>query len=169
MPKLTNTGAVLADNWQLLPKDAAFDAEQLAAGNWLFHIKLYNANRTVLDARSNVGVWLDSDDEAAEAADLVSRLPVIGVNFPVFTDGRGFSIGRIIRERYQFAGELRAIGNFMQDQLLYLKRCGFDAFVVNDAANVDSMAQSLRDFSDFYQAAVDQPTPLFRRRFGSAI
>lgn len=167
MPKLTKTGEVMPDNWQALPKDAILDAEQLALGNWLIPIKLYNGNRALFDTKTNVSVWLDSDDEVTEVADIVNRLPVIGVNFPVFTDGRGFSIGRTIRERYQFAGELRAIGNFMQDQLFYLKRCGFDAFVVNDEANVDSMAQSMKDFSDFYQAAVDQPTPLFRRRFGN--
>jgi uncharacterized protein (DUF934 family) len=167
MPKLTKIGERVEDNWQVLPKDAVLDTAQLADGNWLVPIKLYNANSAALAQQTNLGVWLDSDDEAAEVAEISGRLPVIGVNFPVFTDGRGFSIGRTIRERYKFPGELRAIGNFMQDQLCYLKRCGFDAFVVSDEANVASMAQSLRDFSDFYQAAVDQPTPLFRRRFGA--
>lgn len=164
MPKLSKNGELLADNWQVLAKDATPAANELGAGNWLVHINWYLQNQEALADASNVSVWLDSDDEAASVADLVNRLPVIGVNFPVFTDGRGFSIGRTIRERYKFAGELRAIGNFMQDQLFYLKRCGFDAFVISDAANVESMAQSLRDFSDFYQAAVDQPLPLFRRR-----
>jgi len=167
MLKLNNAGEVLPNDWQVLSKDAAFDAEQLAEGKWLVPVKLYNANRAMFDGNTNISVWLDSDDEAAEVADVVDVLPVIGVNFPVFMDGRGFSIGRTIRERYKYSGELRAIGNFMQDQLFYLKRCGFDAFVVTDAANADSMAQSLRDFSDFYQAAVDQPTPLFRRRFSN--
>lgn len=164
MPKLSKNGELLADNWQVLAKDATSSVSELATGNWLVHINWYLQNQEVLAAASNVSVWLDSDDEAASVADLVNRLPVIGVNFPVFTDGRGFSIGRAIRERYQFAGELRAIGNFMQDQLFYLKRCGFDAFAVAESAPIESMAQSLRDFSDFYQAAVDQPLPLFRRR-----
>ncbi len=164
MPKLSKNGELLADNWQVLAKDATSSVSELGAGNWLVHIKWYLQNQELLTGASNVSVWLDSDDEAASVADLVKRLPVIGVNFPVFTDGRGFSIGRTIRERYQFAGELRAIGNFMQDQLFYLKRCGFDAFEVTESAPIESMAQSLRDFSDFYQAAVDQPLPLFRRR-----
>lgn len=164
MPKLSKNGELLADNWQVLAKDATSSVSELGAGNWLVHIKWYLQNQELLTGASNVSVWLDSDDEAASVADLVKRLPVIGVNFPVFTDGRGFSIGRTIRERYQFAGELRAIGNFMQDQLFYLKRCGFDAFAVTESAPIESMAQSLRDFSDFYQAAVDQPLPLFRRR-----
>jgi uncharacterized protein (DUF934 family) len=168
MPKLTNSGEVQADDWQVLSKEAPFDAEQLARGKWLVHIKLYKEHKAEFESASNISVWLDSDDAAADIADMAARLPVISVNFPVFTDGRGFSIGRTLRERHQFSGELRAIGNFMQDQLFYLKRCGFDAFVVKDDADVESMAKSLRDFSDFYQAAVDQPLPLFRRRLDNA-
>lgn len=164
MPKLSKNGELLNDSWQVLAKDATPALSELSNGEWLVHIKWYLKNQTALTGMVNVSVWLDSDDEAASVADLTSKLPIIGVNFPVFTDGRGFSIGRALRERYQFAGELRAIGNFMQDQLFYLKRCGFDAFVVAEGAPVESMAKSLRDFSDFYQAAVDQPLPLFRRR-----
>lgn len=164
MPKLTKDGELLTDSWQILEKDSPLMAAELPEGQWLVHIAWYLANQDEFASRDNIGVWLDSDDEAESAAPLVSTLSIIAVNFPVFTDGRGFSIGRTIRERYQFAGELRAIGNFIQDQLFYLKRCGFDAFVVEDNADAKSMAVSLKDFSNFYQAAVDQPIPLFRRR-----
>lgn len=164
MPKLSKHGELLADSWQVLPKDATPTLGELDRGEWLVHVKWYRENQQALAGMGNVSIWLDSDDNAGDVADLATSLPVIGVNFPVFTDGRGFSIGRTIRERYQFRGELRAIGNFMQDQLFYLKRCGFDAFVVAEDAAVESMAKSLSDFSDFYQASVDQPIPLFRRR-----
>lgn len=164
MPKLTKHGELLTDNWQVVAKESTPAPADLSTGQWLAHIKWYLENQNELTGRDNVGVWLDSDDEAESVLSLIDRLAVIGVNFPVFTDGRGFSIGRTIRERYKFAGELRAIGNFMQDQLFYLKRCGFDTFSVSDNADVESMAVSLKDFSDCYQAAVDQPVPLFRRR-----
>lgn len=164
MPKLTKHGERLADSWQLVAKDSAPTPAELSAGQWLVHIKWYLDNQSELTSLDNIGVWLDSDDEAESVASLVNQMAIIGINFPVFTDGRGFSIGRTIRERYNFSGELRAIGNFMQDQLFYLKRCGFDTFVVDDNADVESMVTSLKDFSDFYQAAVDQPVPLFRRR-----
>lgn len=164
MPKLTKNGELLADNWQVLAKDSTTTPAELSSGQWLVHIKWYLNNQNELANREGLGVWLDSDDEAESVAALVTQFAVIGVNFPVFTDGRGFSLGRTIRERFQFSGELRAIGNFMQDQLFYLKRCGFDAFIVADNADAQSMAKSLADFSDFYQAAVDQPVPLFRRR-----
>lgn len=164
MPKLTKDGVLLADSWQVLAKESTPAPAELSDGHWLVHIKWYLDNREALINQENIGVWLDSDDDAESVSSLVDQLPVIGINFPVFTDGRGFSLGRTIRERYQFAGELRAIGHFMQDQLFYLKRCGFDAFVVGDNVDAQSMAKSLRDFTDYYQAAVDQPVPLFRRR-----
>jgi uncharacterized protein (DUF934 family) len=164
MLKLTKHGELLADTWQIIPKESVPTPAELSAGQWLVHIQWYLDNRDELASRDNISIWLDSDDEAESVSLLVGQLPVIGINFPVFTDGRGFSLGRTIRERYQFAGELRAIGNFMQDQLFYLKRCGFDAFAVDENVDVKSMTKSLADFSDFYQAAVDQPVPLFRRR-----
>lgn len=164
MPKLTKSGELLADDWQLQDKGGELSAEQLSQGKWLVHVKWFLANQGSIVLTPNLGVWLDSDDEAASIGDFANQLPVIGVNFSLFSDGRGFSIGRSLRERYGFKGELRALGGFMQDQLFYLKRCGFDAFIIKDDTNVESMVQSLRDFSDFYQAAVDQPVPLFRRR-----
>lgn len=165
MPKLTKHGELIADNWQVAAKDAPPVLADLEKGEWLVHINWYIDHQADLAGKSNIGVWLDSDDDAQSVAALVAQLPVIGINFPVFTDGRGFSLGRTIRERFNFAGELRAIGSFMQDQLFYLKRCGFDSFVVSDSVDIESMAKSLADFSDCYQAAVDQPLPLFRRRF----
>ena len=164
MPKLTNTGELQADGWQVVSKEVSPALADLSSGQWLVHVKWYMENQEELINRDNIGVWLDSDDEAESVSSVVSQLPVMGVNFPVFTDGRGFSIGRTIRERYKFTGELRAIGNFMQDQLFYLKRCGFDAFIVGDDIDATSMSKSLTDFSDAYQASVDQPVPLFRRR-----
>ena len=85
------------------------------------------------------------------------------VNFPVFTDGRGFSYGRELRER-GYQGELRAAGHFIRDQLTYLSRCGFDAFQMADESQLEDALASLDDFSESYQAAIDQPLPLFRRR-----
>ena len=98
---------------------------------------------------------------------------MIAVNFPQFTDGRGYSTARLLRERYGWKGELRAIGDIQRDQLYYLSRCGFDAFLLNDgldAAQGDSLRSvqnalsAFNDFSEAYQTSADQPVPLFRRR-----
>jgi hypothetical protein len=88
------------------------------------------------------------------------------VNFPVFTDGRGYSIGRLLRERYGYTGELRAVGDIMQDQLFYLSRVGFDAFLLRADQSVEGAITALDSFSEAYQASVERPDPLFRRRLG---
>ena len=71
---------------------------------------------------------------------------------------------KVRSEDCDYQGELQAAGGYMQDQLFYLKRCGFDSYVVEDDADIESMLESLGDFSDSYQASSDEPRPLFRRR-----
>lgn len=104
-----------------------------------------------------------ADDPAAIAADL-ERLSTVVIEFPQFTDGRGYSTARLLRERYGFRGEIRATGDVLRDNLFYLSRCGFDSFVLRDQTNQDEALTRLSDFSDGYQASVERPQPLFRRR-----
>ena len=109
-------------------------------------------------------IQLQPEDDVDALSDHLKDITVIGVDFPAFADGRGFSHARKLRDVLAYEGEIIAVGNFMQDQLYYLKRCGFDSFAVADDAPIDSMRESLNDFSDAYQAAADEPRPLFRRR-----
>ena len=103
-------------------------------------------------------------EEEVEAIGLDANMfPLIAVNFPSFMDGRGFSIGRLLKERYGFTGQLRAIGNAIPDQLFYLKRCGFTSFDLKDGTDLEAACQSLNDFDVSYQSAYDQPEALFRR------
>jgi uncharacterized protein (DUF934 family) len=111
-----------------------------------------------------VGVWLSGDDDPARVAGDLRYFSLIAVKFAAFTDGRGYSIGRLLRQRYGWRGELRAIGDVQRDQLYYLSRCGFDAFVLRSAEDEASALSAFHDFTEPYQAAADQPLPLFRRR-----
>ena len=104
-----------------------------------------------------------ADDPAAIAADL-EKLSTVVIEFPQFTDGRGYSTARLLRERYGFKGEIRASGDVLRDNLFYLSRCGFDSFVLREQTNQDEALTRLADFSDGYQASVERPQPLFRRR-----
>ena len=115
-------------------------------------------------AGAPIGIWLDSHEGPETIADDLARFAVIGVNFPKFTDGRGYSTARLLRERYGYRGELRAIGDVQHDQLFLLKRCGFDACAIRADKDIRAALAGLDDFSETYQAAVDQPLPLFRRR-----
>ena len=98
---------------------------------------------------------------------IVARLRqdrVIAVDFPVFRDGRGYSIGRFLRERYRWTGELRAIGDVLRDQLLFHARCGFDAFAVREDKDINDALKAFDEFTERYQGATDNLEPLFRRR-----
>jgi len=117
-------------------------------------------------AAGKLGVWLDSFEEPETLVASVGNInafAVIAINFPKFIDGRGFSVGRLLRERYGFRNELRAIGDVLRDQLFFFKRCGFDAYKLRVDRDMQDALASLRDFSDPYQGAVDEPRPLFRR------
>ena len=103
------------------------------------------------------------EDPAALAGQLAGAARV-EVNFPSFTDGRGYSIARLLRERLGYRGELRAVGDVQRDQVFYLSRCGFDAFLLRDGEDAEAALAALTDFSEAYQTSVERPQPLFRRR-----
>jgi len=160
MQQLIKHGAVQDDGWQLLRE---VPEGELPAGQIIVPQPYWQANREALLARGNVAVWLASDQAPALIADDLAQLPLVAIDFPLFTDGRGFSYGRALREHHGYKGEVRAIGQFLRDQLYYLSRCGFDAFAI-ETADPQAAIESLYDFSDSYQAAMDQPQPRFRRR-----
>lgn len=166
MQKLIKDGQIVENTWTLIAKtegDAA--AVEVPAGQVIIPVAVWHAQKDTLQNRTDIGVWLDSDEGAELIGADANRFAVIGVNFPQFMDGRAFSTARLLRERYGFSGELRAVGNFMRDQLCYLRRCGVNAFAFADAeANLEEAVKSLSDLQEYYQAAVDQPLPLFRRR-----
>jgi uncharacterized protein (DUF934 family) len=166
MPKLIKDGAIVENTWTLLAKpEGEAAAVEVPAGEVIVPLSVWQAQKDRLQSRTDVGVWLDSDEVAEDIGEEANRFPVIGVNFPGFMDGRSFSTARILRERYGFKGELRALGNFIRDQLCYLRRCGVNAFAfANPETNLEVALKSLDDFNEYYQASVDQPLPLFRRR-----
>jgi len=129
----------------------------------LVPLPLWQSARDALLARGDAGVWLAPADDPTALADDVARLSVIAVDFPAFGDGRGYSTARLLRERFGYLGELRAIGDVQRDQLAYLGQVGFDAFVVRADRDLDDAVEALADFTDGYQSTVRR-TPWFRRR-----
>lgn len=154
------------DRWQLLETGADGAAPSIpATGDVIVALSVWLESRDELIARDGrIGVWLGGDADPADVARDLKHFGVIAVRFASFTDGRGYSIGRLLRERYGWGGELRAIGDVQRDQLYYLLRCGFDAFALRDGENIDTALAAFNDFTEAYQAAADRPTPLFRRR-----
>jgi uncharacterized protein (DUF934 family) len=89
---------------------------------------------------------------------------LIALCFPVFSDGRAYSSARELRQNMGYAGEIRAIGDVLRDQLFYMHRCGFNAFALRDDQDLELALSAFADFREGYQASVDRPDPLFRRR-----
>jgi uncharacterized protein (DUF934 family) len=174
MALIIKNRAVAEDSWQVVraAEDGALPAVgALPAGPVLVPLALWQAEREALVAakpQAELGVWLAPDSEPAELAADFGKIALIGVDFPKFADGRGYSIARLLRERFGWTGELRAIGDVLRDQLLYLSRCGFDAFAVRADKDINDALNAFKEFSERYQGAVDNPVPLFRRRAETA-
>jgi uncharacterized protein (DUF934 family) len=107
---------------------------------------------------------LEPTDDPAAVAERLARVARVEVHFPKFGDGRGFSIGRLLRERYGYTGELRAVGHITRDHLFFLESCGFDAFELREGEDPHAALAAFDDFSESYQASPKRPQPLFRRR-----
>lgn len=166
MATLIKNRAIAANSWQLLESSADGTTAAIpASGDVLVPLKLWQSAKAQLSHRSGrTGVILDPSDDPAAIAPDVGSLALIAVRFPKFADGRGYSTGRLLRERYKFAGELRAIGDVLRDQLSLMERCGFDSYLLRDDQDVATALAAFGDFSETYQASTEQPVPLFRRR-----
>jgi uncharacterized protein (DUF934 family) len=162
MPRLIKGGALVDDPFVLV-REAVSLAGLPRGVPVLVPLALWRAERAALAARQGIGVWLAPADDPGALAGDVASLPVIAVDFPSFTDGRGYSTARLLRERYGYTGELRAIGDVQRDQLHFLHQSGFDAFALRDDKDPEAALAGLRDFSDGYQRT-QQRTPWFRRR-----
>jgi uncharacterized protein (DUF934 family) len=94
-----------------------------------------------------VTVAIDVDSLVAD----LPRYKTIEIKFDAFTDGRGYSTAKLLRDRFAFTGELRAVGDVTIDQLFYLSRCGFDTFALRDDQDLALAKASLNSFSNSYQ------------------
>ena len=117
------------------------------------------------DTSGVAGIWIDSTEstEPLVGKDL-SELAVIGLSFLAFADGRCFSYARLLRERLNYQGEVRALGNFIPDQQGYMLRVGFNGFQFNESVDIEKALLLHKPFSVAYQGDVADPRPVFARR-----
>lgn len=165
MPQLIKNNEFVEDNWSIVEKDAEFPTEAIASGeNVVLPLSLWQTHQNDVLGKSNVGLWLDSDESPESIAEHCNTIPIIAINFPAFADGRGYSYARQLREYFNFEGELRAIGDVLQDQLFFYKRCGFNTFALRKDQADENAINSLNDFTVFYQSANDKIVPAFKKR-----
>jgi uncharacterized protein (DUF934 family) len=135
------------NTWQFVADDAP-----LADGDITVTLQRWTQDKTQLMQRSaKVGVRLAPVDLVDALSDDLSSISLIELNFPAFTDGRSFSQARLLRSRYSYQGEIRAVGNYMPDQVFYLHRVGVNAFEFNSAKDIDLAMSAVNDFSVRYQ------------------
>lgn len=159
MAKIVRDGQVVEDEWRLVEEEVDGDVAPMtiiSLTSWLAYREL--------DVDLPIGVWLQSDEAAEELANYVSRLQVIALHFPQFTDGRHFTTAHLLRTRYKYEGEIRAFGDVRRDQVEQMHRCGFNAYAPGEEQTAEGLLAGLSLFSHGYQTSSDRPDPLYRLR-----
>lgn len=154
-------GVLQRNDWQ----SPADDAPLPEGAPVIVSLARWQAERDSLVQRNApVGVWLRSDQSPVVLAGDLDHVALVAIEFPKFTDGRGFSYARMLRDRFGYAGEIRAVGQVLRDQYLFMIRCGIDAVELPDDVNVQGYLEALGEFSVWYQPASDDRTPVVSRR-----
>lgn len=160
MPLIRN-GELVADPWRDLVDDEALPADgpvHVSFGRWL------KERDRLLQRAAPVGVRVANSDLVDELAADTDRLALVVLEFPKFNDGRAYSQARILRERLQYKGELRARGRVLRDQLLFMHRCGFDAYEVQASDAPAAWRAALAEYTVFYQPTADRRPAILRPR-----
>lgn len=160
MPVLVKDLEIAPDPWTLI--ESADDCDERTGDGCIFPFDHWTS-ATRPDSLSNAGFWVDGEADIERVCDHLEGASVVAVKFPAFADGRGLSLGAMLRSRYGFTGELRAFGDILPDLAQYLHRSGFDAFIVEDRRAAEVAIASVASITDHYQASVLQPQPAFRR------
>ena len=164
MPLLKD-GKLINDPWTHIADEVAIPA----SGAVIVGLKRWRDERDALIKRKDpVGVRLQSDHTAGDVAEDLEHLGVVALAFPVFKDGRAYSNARRLRERHGYTGEIRAIGNVLRDQYLFMQRCGFDALEVKEGETEKDWQQATGVVSVFYQPAADGEETVLQKRHRKA-
>lgn len=118
-----------------------------------------------LDQSNATAVRIEAGEDARLLLPLLDRISLVEIDFPVFGDGRGYSAAQILREA-GYEGELRASGDVLVDQIAYMRRCGFDAFLPDTPIDPNVMEEALARHEHVYQGTTDQRAPIWKLRHG---
>jgi uncharacterized protein (DUF934 family) len=159
--KLQGGSMVLAND----PFTQVDDDQDLPPGDVIISLARFQADgeRLLSEGRA-VGVRLEAGETAEALAYDMPRLAVVALAFPKFRDGRQYSNARILRERYGFKGELRAVGDVLREQAGFMVRCGVDAFEPADGSGPEQWERVTHRFRHVYQRAADARVPAFAER-----
>lgn len=164
MPKLIKNKQLIANDWDIL-KDLSELSIKLnkklfiSIDTWLNLPEELNQKLN----QSELGLFIDSHQTCDDLPDNFEMAAAIAINFPAFTDGRGYSIAKDLRLLKNYQGEIRAVGEVLHDQLNAMMRCGFDAFELVDDKDEAKALLSFNDWSQKYQADLLEKRPIYLR------
>ncbi len=164
MPRLIrNRQIVTGDRWVFQDADASLPQ---GAVDLVLPLDQYAEQREQLreSHQGRLGLVVDGTVTDDEIAPLLDELALVAIDFPSFTDGRGYSLARQLRQRHGYRGELRAVGNVLRDQLAYMERVGFDSFLLEAGRDTADALKAFGEFSAYYQNAPLDQLPRLRRR-----
>ena len=160
MPLVRNE-KITADDFIRIADDAAIPA----GGNVLLPLARFLEDaEAVLQRDGKVGVILPNNRDPDDLKPYLERLALIALVFPTFRDGRAYSQARLLRERYSYDGELRATGQVLRDQFVFMMRAGFDAFEVKKDSDALAFEETIKRYSVFYQPTADGRFTALRQR-----
>ena len=143
---------IIEDSRQFITDDQPIPAQ----GEISVSLQRWLAERDqLLSFPSKVGVRLSPTDATADLTQDLDKIALVEVEFPVYTDGRAFSHARLLRSRYHYQGEIRAVGQFMADQVFYLSRVGVNAFQLPNPSELPVALNTLQDFTVNYQLSTE--------------
>jgi uncharacterized protein (DUF934 family) len=140
------------------------DGAELPQGCVLVSAARFLEDPEALLKRGKVGVIWPNSRDVDDLVPYLDRLAAVALVFPTFRDGRAYSQARLLRERYGYRGELRATGQVLRDQFVFMLRAGFDAFDVKKQADAEAFAQTVQRYSVFYQPTGDGKLTALHRR-----
>tara|TARA_R110002073_G_scaffold24192_6_gene81672 strand:- start:538 stop:1038 length:501 start_codon:yes stop_codon:yes gene_type:complete len=166
MQKLISKDAVLDNHWTVLKVATGPEILQAVPGkNFIVPLNFWKLYADELNEYSgNIAIWLDSNEQIEQIGEELHSFPLVALNFPAFSDGRSYTNARELRQRFEYKGEVRAIGDVLRDQLYYMAQCGFDTFEIRHDQEPQNCLDAFKDFKTGYQSTIAEPTPLFRRR-----
>lgn len=170
MAKIIRNQAIVEDNWTAIESTEAIPE----SGKVIIRQLRWLAEKEALKSRGKLGVRLEPSLDVAQLADNLHYLSLIVIPLSFIQpkpeggltyDGRGYSQARLLRERYAFKGDIRAVGGVFRDAMYYMHRCGFNEFEVREGQHLEDALGAFKDSTAAaYQAAADGQQPIFRRR-----
>ena len=154
--RIIRNRTIQTDEWRLSPELGGDPEGSAGSGPLIVSLtRLLDEAEALFDQDAEVGVLLKPEDDLAEVTPHLSRLSLVAVEFPKFNEGRGYSQARLLRNRFRFPGEIRAVGDVSRDRLAFMERCGFNAFVLRAGESLESALSAFSEISLRYQPAED--------------